>query len=53
MHDLRRGYVELHGQLMLRLQNSRHIDHHRAQKLRGVKVELCGDTESSQICGDE
>jgi hypothetical protein len=43
------GYEESHGRLMWQAQNSKHIDHHREQRLHGVKVELSDDMEYEQI----
>jgi hypothetical protein len=44
-----RDYVELHGQLMLLVLNSKHNVHHREQRLHGVTVELNDDMEYEQI----
>jgi hypothetical protein len=42
-------YVELHGRLKLQVLNSKHIGHHREQRLHVVTVELNGDMECEQI----
>jgi hypothetical protein len=42
-------YVELHGRLMLPVLSSKHIVHHREQRLLDVKVELSDDMECEQI----
>jgi hypothetical protein len=34
---------------MWQVQNSKHIGHHREQRLHGVKVELSDDMEYEQI----
>jgi hypothetical protein len=45
----RRGYAESHGQLMLQVLRSKHIDRHHEQKLPGETAELNDDKEFEQI----
>jgi len=41
-------YVESHDQLKLQVRCSKHIDRHRAQRVRAANVELRGDMEFEQ-----
>jgi hypothetical protein len=43
------GFGESHGQLKLRVLNSKHNAHHRGQRLLDVKAELSDDKECEQI----